>query len=479
LEDALQKISILSPYLALLYLRKRVGYDGYLKKKSCGDSIKYTEWMGLLEDLGEELKTMENIPDWLEHQDRYRKRIQEISLTETVNRFSCKKAQSQKGVQLMTVHASKGLEFDHVILLDFNEGVIPNIKATDPELANEELIKYRNLAYVAITRARGRLLICTHGKPSRLIREMDRSLYLTDVTPGQQISEVMDGSVVKAIIQENDRETTITIDLKRFPNQSAIIGKTVGDVIQLPGINLNYKIVAIIQDKNPPKGSSNGGNEDLTLESSMKKIAPHVKEISSFFDDDDDLSKCFMELFVYQVSLCPDILFENRGTIIGFRCKGEYLRAYVGQAKDGSFFIKTKTSLESLPFVSTKVDNYKAILTQNNATFEKNIDKYLLTEEENTNQAKKSNVQKSREKTKESTISSSGKPTVRLKDYFEGHGFKTIDCRESNGCLWVIGEQKKLEPFVNEAIKKYSVSGAYGTGRAASYKPAWWTKSNR
>lgn len=68
---------------------------------------------------------------------------------------------------------------------------------------------------------------------------------------------------------------------------------------------------------------------------------------------------------------------------------------------------------------------------------------------------------------------------LSLKEYFENKGFFTIDCRGWNGCLWVLGEKKKLEPYVTEAMKLYGATGAYGSVKQSNYKPAWWTKSNK
>lgn len=68
---------------------------------------------------------------------------------------------------------------------------------------------------------------------------------------------------------------------------------------------------------------------------------------------------------------------------------------------------------------------------------------------------------------------------LSLKEYFESKGFFTIDCRGWNGCLWVLGEKKKLEPYVTEAMKLYGATGAYGSSKQSNYKPAWWTKSNK
>lgn len=79
-------------------------------------------------------------------------------------------------------------------------------------------------------------------------------------------------------------------------------------------------------------------------------------------------------------------------------------------------------------------------------------------------------------------VSQNPPPTEKklsLKEYFESKGFFTIDCRGWNGCLWVLGDQKKLEPYVKEVMKLYGATGAYGSGKQSNYKPAWWTKSNK
>nr|MDA8229266.1 ATP-binding domain-containing protein [Desulfitobacterium hafniense] len=59
---------------------------------------------------------------------------------------------AQGKVQLMTVHASKGMEFPFVFLVNFTEGNMPHIKADD----NEE---ERRIAYVGITRAKDQLFV--------------------------------------------------------------------------------------------------------------------------------------------------------------------------------------------------------------------------------------------------------------------------------------------------------------------------------
>lgn len=69
------------------------------------------------------------------------------------------------GVRLMTIHASKGLEFKQVFLIAANEGRIPYQKAkTDKEIEEE-----RRLFYVAMTRAKDFFedLLCENKKRER------------------------------------------------------------------------------------------------------------------------------------------------------------------------------------------------------------------------------------------------------------------------------------------------------------------------
>lgn len=65
-------------------------------------------------------------------------------------------AESKPGVKLMTVHASKGLEFDTVFISGLEEGLFPHEKLEDDDVDEEE---ERRLMYVAITRAQRKLYL--------------------------------------------------------------------------------------------------------------------------------------------------------------------------------------------------------------------------------------------------------------------------------------------------------------------------------
>lgn len=90
----------------------------------------------------------------------------------------------QNVVQLMTLHAAKGLEFDTVILAGLEEGLLPSQKALNTVT---ELEEERRLMYVGMTRAREHLIICnafsrfTFGQlveqaPSRFLDELPQHL---------------------------------------------------------------------------------------------------------------------------------------------------------------------------------------------------------------------------------------------------------------------------------------------------------------
>jgi DNA helicase-2/ATP-dependent DNA helicase PcrA len=131
---------------------------------------KTTEAAGRLENLSELARAMEDyetLGAFLEH----------VSLV-----MDNDAAEDERKVTIMTIHAAKGLEFGHVFLPGWEEGVFPSQRALD-EGGHTALEEERRLAYVAITRARRRCVILhaanrriygqwTSSIPSRFIGEL-------------------------------------------------------------------------------------------------------------------------------------------------------------------------------------------------------------------------------------------------------------------------------------------------------------------
>jgi len=101
---------------------------------------------------------------------------------------------SDAKVTVMTIHAAKGLEFDTIFLVGWEEGVFPSQRALD-EGGNASLEEERRLAYVAITRARRR---CT------ILHAANRRIY------GQWTSSIPSRFVEELPNEHIDSESTLT-----------------------------------------------------------------------------------------------------------------------------------------------------------------------------------------------------------------------------------------------------------------------------
>lgn len=67
-----------------------------------------------------------------------------------------------------------------------------------------------------------------------------------------------------------------------------------------------------------------------------------------------------------------------------------------------------------------------------------------------------------------------------LATYFIDNGFEVVDKRKAGGCLWVVGERAKLEPYVERAKELFSVTdGGYAKGRATGGRHGWYTASKK
>lgn len=144
LEAGLRQIRMHKPYLGVQYLRKGIGYENYLRQRAGTDSDRLTEWMEILEFLTAEAGEYSDYGEWQEAQEMVRLKMARLGNGRK------RSAQDEKGIRLMTVHASKGLEFPKVYLPDVNEGIYPHGHMPDAGKTEEE----RRMLYVAMTRAK-------------------------------------------------------------------------------------------------------------------------------------------------------------------------------------------------------------------------------------------------------------------------------------------------------------------------------------
>lgn len=165
LEWDMKMICDKTPYAAIQYIRKRMGYDEFLKEYAAYRKIPSEDLFAVLEEIWQNSKGYGTIKEWFEHIESYGKMLKEQN----------KKNGEKEGVNLMTMHAAKGLEFDTVFVIEANEGSCPYKKAT----ADEEIEEERRLFYVAMTRAKRKLVISyvkeKNGKdllPSRFVSEL-------------------------------------------------------------------------------------------------------------------------------------------------------------------------------------------------------------------------------------------------------------------------------------------------------------------
>ena len=136
----------MAPYGAIQYIRKHIGYDEFLKEYAAFRKINMEDLKEVLRESEERAKAFRTIEEWFTHIEEY---------SEELKRQSQQKETDPEAITFMTMHGSKGLEFDLVFIIGANETITPYKKAETKEEVEEE----RRMFYVAMTRARKKLII--------------------------------------------------------------------------------------------------------------------------------------------------------------------------------------------------------------------------------------------------------------------------------------------------------------------------------
>jgi ATP-dependent DNA helicase Rep len=168
----------------LLEWMKDIGYEKHLREGEDNPKMADSRWSNVLDFIdwvakrcGGQIETEGGVT-----QESERKSVLEVAQTLVLIASLVEKDKNQDQVTLSTLHAAKGLEWSHVVLIGINEDLLP-FRSEDEEMTAQRLEEERRLMYVGITRARATLLVSTlrrrkkgrdtvAGRPSRFIAEM-------------------------------------------------------------------------------------------------------------------------------------------------------------------------------------------------------------------------------------------------------------------------------------------------------------------
>ncbi len=150
LEDDLGMLSGKDVAAAIGYIRRDIGYDSFLEEYAKEKNIDIAELMAIEDELESSGVGIEGPLEWVSKQESDRQIIEDIKKKDAGYK------ENYNSVKLMTFHASKGLEFKIVYIIDANERITPYHKAASEDDIEEE----RRMFYVAMTRAKERLNIC-------------------------------------------------------------------------------------------------------------------------------------------------------------------------------------------------------------------------------------------------------------------------------------------------------------------------------
>ncbi|MGI6011688.1 MAG: ATP-dependent helicase [Ruminococcus sp.] len=164
LEEDLKRMGRMAPFAAINYLCCGMEYREYIIEYARKRKIREEELLEILDEIQESSRNFRTFEEWCAHIQEYTLMLQRQ-----------KNSRDAAGVVLSTLHGAKGLEYDHVYILNVNEGIIPYHKA----VLEEELEEERRLLYVGMTRARKSLHLFypekryrKNRKPSRFLEEI-------------------------------------------------------------------------------------------------------------------------------------------------------------------------------------------------------------------------------------------------------------------------------------------------------------------
>ena len=192
----------------LLEWLKDIGYEQHLYDGEDSEKAAQTRWGNVLDFI-----------DWVAKRcggeitedggtfESEKKSVLDIAQSISVILSLAERGDDQEVVTLSTLHASKGLEWPHVVLAGVNEGLLP-FRSDTEEMTADRIEEERRLMYVGITRARTTLAVSTlrrrkkgretiAGVPSRFIAEMKLNEAKAQEDPRERLRKLRESIAAK------------------------------------------------------------------------------------------------------------------------------------------------------------------------------------------------------------------------------------------------------------------------------------------
>lgn len=176
----IKMLSHMSPYAAVNYILKGIGYEDYINEEIIGKRLNKEEVYAKLTEIKTLSRKYMDIKQWLKYIDEQAEKTEQENKSDKRqgNQKNSDEKDSAGAVNIYTMHSCKGLEFKAVFIMDVCEGIIPYNKA----VLDNEIEEERRLMYVAMTRAKEKLYLVYPIKryghdtaASRFISEIDKA----------------------------------------------------------------------------------------------------------------------------------------------------------------------------------------------------------------------------------------------------------------------------------------------------------------
>lgn len=176
----IKMLSHMSPYAAVNYILKGIGYEDYINEEIIRKRLNKEEVYAKLTEIKTLSRKYMDIKQWLKYIDEQAEKTEQENKSDKRqgNQKNSDEKDSAGAVNIYTMHSCKGLEFKAVFIMDVCEGIIPYNKA----VLDNEIEEERRLMYVAMTRAKEKLYLVYPIKryghdtaSSRFISEIDKA----------------------------------------------------------------------------------------------------------------------------------------------------------------------------------------------------------------------------------------------------------------------------------------------------------------